>query len=235
MKKRLASLVLVALSYFAASVRADESMLTQDYYLFTGQNLASGCKYRLTMQTDGNLVLYDWSNRAIWSASTTGRGAYAVMQNDGNFVIYDWSNRAVWDTRTRGALWAHLVLQGDRNLVVYDSDGVARWNSRTANNSGIGVSISPCSWNAAKTGMWRDWDTAGEYLRHFVMNSISTPQFCASSCADDASCGAFTWVPAGVQGARPVCWLKKNLGGWVPRTGMYSGVVERVARNGGNL
>ncbi|MFT6028421.1 MAG: hypothetical protein ACI8O8_000145, partial [Oleiphilaceae bacterium] len=60
---------------------------------------------RLTMQGDGNLVLYSSSGSAAWSSKTNGTGAVkAVMQNDGNFVIYTASNAAVWSTDTAQTL-----------------------------------------------------------------------------------------------------------------------------------
>ena len=51
------------------------------------------------MQNDGNLVLYDGNNTAIWSSGTGGYGVSpykAVMQNDGNLVVYDANQYALW-------------------------------------------------------------------------------------------------------------------------------------------
>jgi len=42
-----------------------------------------------TMQTDGNFVLYDPSNNALWSTGTAGSNASAIyMQDDANLVLY---------------------------------------------------------------------------------------------------------------------------------------------------
>ena len=42
-----------------------------------------------TMQTDGNFVLYNPINQALWSSGTSGSGAGSVMmQDDGNLVLY---------------------------------------------------------------------------------------------------------------------------------------------------
>lgn len=38
----------------------------------------------LIMQTDGNLVVYDESNRARWASHTAGAGHHAQFQTDGN-------------------------------------------------------------------------------------------------------------------------------------------------------
>jgi len=55
------------------------------------------------MQEDGNFVLYDSSNQALWSSQTHDKGAkghYAIMQDDGNFVVYDGDKKALWATGT---------------------------------------------------------------------------------------------------------------------------------------
>jgi hypothetical protein len=74
-------------------------------------------KYTLTMQKDGNLVLYknnpDGSRKAVFATGTyarnpyhLGTGDHAVMQADGNLVIYkansdgDKPSDAVWSSNT---------------------------------------------------------------------------------------------------------------------------------------
>jgi len=94
--------------------------------LNSGQTLKAGGKlvssngtYRLTMQSDGNLVLYKKNTaKAQWSTKTAGEtGARAVMQSDGNLVVYKGA-KAVWDSSTNGQKGASLVLRNDGNLVV---------------------------------------------------------------------------------------------------------------------
>jgi hypothetical protein len=123
----------------AGQVKADATSLHANDYLFQGQQLAMSCYYSLRMQSDGNLVLYDWRNHAYWASNTVGRGAYAVMQQDGNFVVYDWTGVPVWDAATMNSRFAYLVLQSDRNLVIYDGYGSARWASNTVNFSSVGT------------------------------------------------------------------------------------------------
>ena len=56
---------------------------------------------RLTMQGNGDLVLYTNSNSAVWSTNTSGAGGNrAVMQDDANFTILSSSNAVVWSTNT---------------------------------------------------------------------------------------------------------------------------------------
>lgn len=91
-----------------------------------GQHLTSpNGKYILTMQSDGNLVLYQGST-ALWASNTGGPGRRAVMQSDGNLVIYSGST-AVWSSGTDGYGASRLVLQDDANLVIYRK-GVATWS-----------------------------------------------------------------------------------------------------------
>jgi nucleoid-associated protein YgaU len=79
-------------------------------------------RYRLELQTDGNLVLTGPRGLA-WDSDTRGEDvATAEMQSDGNFVLYTADRRVVWTAETTGP-GAHLVLQDDRNIVILAADG----------------------------------------------------------------------------------------------------------------
>ena len=107
--------------------------LTSNQELTANQSLAS-CNgdYTLTMQGDGNLVLYQ-SGTALWSSSTAGSGAdEAIMQGDGNFVLYTSSGTPVWASNTAGNTGAYLNVQNDGNVVVYSASGAALWSTGTA-------------------------------------------------------------------------------------------------------
>ena len=59
--------------------------------------------YRLVMQSDGNLVIYDSNNKATWATGTDKKGAPGhklIMQDDGNLVIYDGHNKPTWSSET---------------------------------------------------------------------------------------------------------------------------------------
>lgn len=64
----------------------------------------------LTMQTDGNLVIYqDEPRKELWSSGTSGNpGATARFQNDGNFVIK--KRKVIWKSGTsnKGAKTLHI-------------------------------------------------------------------------------------------------------------------------------
>lgn len=106
--------------------------------LWAGQSIwdPNGC-HELIMQTDGNLVLYNYCSggNAIWASNTNNTGAKVMyVQDDGNVVVYDdYANTAYWATGTDHN-WTNtsLVVQNDGNLVVYrNSDGAALWASHT--------------------------------------------------------------------------------------------------------
>jgi Beta-galactosidase len=107
--------------------------LTAGHELTSGQSLAS-CNgdYTLTMQGDGNLVLYQ-GGTALWASNTSGSAAdEAVMQGDGNFVLYTSSGSAVWSSGTAGNDGASLAVQNDGNVVLYSASGSALWATGTS-------------------------------------------------------------------------------------------------------
>ena len=62
----------------------------------TGTN---GLNYRIIFQRDGNLVIYDLRDRAVWASNTSGlNNATLHLQSDGNLVIYRDNNTAAYAT-----------------------------------------------------------------------------------------------------------------------------------------
>jgi surface antigen len=93
-------------------------MLANDR-LFANQSVySSNGRYRLVLQSDGNLVEYG-PNGAIWSTMTGGNnGASFVQQGDGNGVVYSASNQPLWANMTMNS-GARLAVQDDANIVTY--------------------------------------------------------------------------------------------------------------------
>jgi hypothetical protein len=91
-------------------------------------------RFKLIMQTDGNLVLY-MGARALWASNTVGCGGCVSMQGDGNLVVYDSGGQlpghGCWASGTNGHTPATLALQNDGNLVLY-SGPTAVWATNTA-------------------------------------------------------------------------------------------------------
>jgi hypothetical protein len=104
----------VASSAFAATLSSGQS-------LQTGQQLKSdNRRYALTLQSDGNVVLYDRHHQAIWATNTPrSKPANFTMQTDGNLVLYASSGSPIWASNTVNNPGAYLVVQDDGNLVVY--------------------------------------------------------------------------------------------------------------------
>jgi hypothetical protein len=103
--------------------------------LLAGDKLWSCDKrFYLTMQTDGNLVLYQSQNgltTALWSSGTwLSTGNVAMMQDDGNFVLYDATRTPIWSSSTWGWQNSYLAVQDDGNLVIYNGT-IPLWASQT--------------------------------------------------------------------------------------------------------
>lgn len=85
--------------------------------------------YRLTFQTDGNLVLYDMTtDTPVWMTGTTGTPGRVMLQTDGNFVVYDAGDAPLWFSGTSGNRNAVVLLQDDGNLVIYTASGEPVWH-----------------------------------------------------------------------------------------------------------
>jgi hypothetical protein len=110
------------------------NILYEGEQLNQGQELvSSNGRYKLRMQGDGNLVMYNGSENPIWHSGTWGENiTYASMQRDGQFVIYDNTNTPRWHSNTWTRSGSHLVMEDNGNLIIYQA-GVVRWSSNTQN------------------------------------------------------------------------------------------------------
>ena len=88
-------------------------------------------RFRLTHQTDGNVVLYRRSdNRPLWQTGTAGKATTTLsMQTDGNLVLY--GSSVLWQSGTPGKNGAALSIQNDGNVVLYAKSGGALWQTHT--------------------------------------------------------------------------------------------------------
>ena len=111
--------------------------------LTEGQSLTSkNDKYFVSMQRDGNVVVYKrgsgLNNYAIWASKTDKAWCgkfFLTMQMDNNLVAYSTAKKdavAVWASgSTCRTAPAKAVMQDDGNFVVYAKDGTAIWASGT--------------------------------------------------------------------------------------------------------
>jgi hypothetical protein len=127
-----------AVGAWAAYPRVAPATAPSDF-LGTGFGLLPGAalrspngRYTLTLQTDGNLVLYDASGHATWATGTWGQQVdYAIMQVDGNLVLYG-NGAALWASGT-SASHARLVVRDDGNVVLYSL--VPKWSTGSSVNA----------------------------------------------------------------------------------------------------
>lgn len=113
---------------------AGSDHLNPNESLTAGQYIQpSSATFRLTMQSDGNLVLYFRTPNPdvpMWATSWLGApsipGSYAIMQGDGNFVLYSPTGTALWHTHTYMYPGSYLTIGVDGNVIVYQS-GTPRW------------------------------------------------------------------------------------------------------------
>lgn len=81
-------------------------------YLYLGKENSLNSTWKLEMQNDGNLVLYNSGGKAVWDTFTfinehnKTPGFKAVMQDDGVFAVYDKNNIALWTTWQDVLKWA---------------------------------------------------------------------------------------------------------------------------------
>jgi hypothetical protein len=70
----------------------------------TGTSRDSGDNtYRIIMQTDNNLVIYNSFNSPIWNTVTYGKGyidCFIKINNNGNLAMYKSGGSVVWQTYT---------------------------------------------------------------------------------------------------------------------------------------
>ncbi len=107
-----------------------EHRMGQGSILEMGESLSSpNGLYKLIMQHDGNLVLYNQNMNALWSTSTHGNpGSHLVFQYDGNVVLYNKnSSQALWSTQSASSGAAFFQVQDDANVVLYDQFNMPLW------------------------------------------------------------------------------------------------------------
>ena len=120
--------------------------------------------YKLLMQTDGNLVLYN-SGNVIWALNTYGfitSSAGLHFDQNGNLAIFSQDGQLIWSFNFQGKEAAFLKVQDDGCVVVIGNSGELLWFRRSGlPNANCGSCISG-----------RDTLMRGEYLcsNHHLMS-----------------------------------------------------------------
>src|SRR4030042_784156 len=103
-------------------------------------------KYKLVLQGDGNLVIYNERGLAVWAKGrikdslpsgekllvdefirSQNREYTLVLQGDGNLVAYDNQRKALWNSNTVGSGAVECVMQSDGNLLLKDGNRGVVW------------------------------------------------------------------------------------------------------------
>jgi hypothetical protein len=115
-----------------ARAAAGSDRLLPGETLQAGQSISAG-RDILTMQGDGNLVLYAPGGIPIWASNTAGsEGAQLVMQTDGNLVVAGPGGRPLWAAGTGGHIGSVLILQVDGDAVIDAPGNVVLWSTNTS-------------------------------------------------------------------------------------------------------
>jgi hypothetical protein len=97
---------------------------------YQGEYCAVGKSF-LTMQTDGNFVLYDENFRPRWATNTVNRGSYTEFQMDANLVVYQGFSLPTWASNTCCHSFYQLAIQADGNVVIYNTNDAPVWATNT--------------------------------------------------------------------------------------------------------
>lgn len=115
---------------------AKRNRLTDGELLDAGKSILSASgRTRLSLYTDGNLVLAGYEGQIIWQSNTAGSGGrYLAQQSDGHLVLYTADWRPVWSTgiyNYANSAGSFALVQDDGNFVVYSSNEVPQWATNT--------------------------------------------------------------------------------------------------------
>ncbi|WP_327130797.1 FG-GAP-like repeat-containing protein [Streptomyces sp. NBC_01343] len=138
--------------------------------LASGQSLTSNAA-KLTMQSDGNLVIASRAGQALWSSKTAGNaGATAMMRGDGNLVVYKADGASVlWESKTN-APEGYALLADSGDLMVFNARSQSLWSS--------GSSIRHDYTKDGRSDMadWYDFGDGSDGMHTFAPTSDGTFQ-----------------------------------------------------------
>lgn len=120
-------------------------------------NTAGTLANYITLQKDGNFVIYAGA-LPVWNTGTTNYGSrYLSMQDDGNLVLYDAYNQPLWSSKTGRLAKPAQLIQGTP-AVIKNSDGRLEVFARGADSALWHI------WQTAPNGSWSSWSSLGGVL-----------------------------------------------------------------------
>ena len=132
--------------------------------------------YQLSMQSDGNLVVYHGS-QPLWDSQTSNNpGAWAVLQStDGNLVVYSAAGKALWSAYVNST-GDDLQMQNDGNLVVYSAAGSAQWATMSSTPATHGQTLTYNPGGSGQCTWWVEQQFAGytgQYINTLGINGTN--------------------------------------------------------------
>ncbi len=135
-----------------ARAAAGSDRLLPGETLHPGQSMSAGSDI-LTMQADGNLVLYAPGRVPIWASNTwRNDGAQLVMQTDGNLVVAVPGGTPLWAAGTGGHSGSVLILRADGNAVIDAPGNVALWSTNTSKKTYAVIQLAAHGWRPHQYG-----------------------------------------------------------------------------------
>ena len=117
-----------------------------------GQSISTG-RDILTMQADGNLVLYAPGSIPVWASNTAGHGgAQLVMRADGNLVVAAPGGRPLWAAGTGGHSGSVLILRADGDAVLDAPGHVTLWSTNTSKQRYAITQLAAHGWGPDQFG-----------------------------------------------------------------------------------
>ena len=120
MKKYLTLSLLLLLFSATNAVLALDTLRSGEWLLKEQSLSSENGYYRFIMQGDGNLVLYVGNRPLWSSGTYGKAVIGVTMQTDGNLVIYSPQWQPLWHSNTWGKPGSYLVVQNDGNVVIYN-------------------------------------------------------------------------------------------------------------------
>jgi len=162
--------------------------LSNDQRIYIGEQVEStNGKYRLVMQSDGNLVFYDVSNRVIWSTNTAGSDANrAVFHTGGNLTLYTATNDVIWSSGTKGYGAERIVVNDNGTLGIYAGDDLV-WSKNGSTNPSPSPSPNPTPTPGNGTKIAFIGDTGAGSNFQQVLNLIKREKAVLTIVAGDTS------------------------------------------------
>ncbi len=106
-------------------------------------------EYYLIQQSDGNLVIYNSEEKAIWASGMNGKNVKrSVMQKNGSLAQHPGGyDLLLWSTQTDGNNGAYAILQNDGVLAIVNQDNQIIWQSVTPTKKEGAMPVEPTPTN----------------------------------------------------------------------------------------